>query len=189
VTIGLNKRWSNNFQFQANYSLSWDHSDDDNERDPFTYRYVRYDQLAAEYGYSDRDQRHRFNSFLLWQAPGKVNVNLRYSYRSAQPFSVNAAGQPATSPYDASRIRSDGTVVQRNTARKDNTFSSLDLRISREFKAVAVGIEPIVEIFNVFNATNLKVPQTTALVFNFDGTITAGLGDPRQMQFGVRVLW
>ena len=38
VTIGLNKRWSNNFQFQANYTLSWDHSDDDNERDPFTYR-------------------------------------------------------------------------------------------------------------------------------------------------------
>jgi hypothetical protein len=189
VTFGLNRRWANNFQFQVNYTLSWDHSDDDNERDPFTYRYVRFDQLNAEYGYSDRDQRHRLNGFLLWQAPGKVNVNLRYSYRSAQPYSLNAAGQPVTSPYDASRIRPDGTVVERNTGRKDNTFSALDLRLSREFKAGAVGIEPIVEIFNLFNSTNLKVPQTTNLIFNFDGTITAGLGDPRQMQLGVRVLW
>jgi hypothetical protein len=189
ITVGLNKRMSNNFQLQANYTLSWDHSDDDNERDPFTLRYVRYDQLAAEYGYSDRDQRHRLNGFLLWLAPGKVNVNLRYSYRSAQPYSLNAAGQPANSPYDAARIRSDGTVVQRNTARKTNTFSGLDLRVSREFKTGRVGIEPIVEIFNVFNSTNLLAPQTTNLVFNFDGTIRAGLGEPRQMQLGVRLLW
>ena len=36
------------------------------------------------------------------------------------------------------------------------------------------------EIFNLFNCTNLLVPQTTNLIFNFDGTIRAGLGDPRQ---------
>jgi hypothetical protein len=190
ITFGLNKRMSNNFQFQINYTLSWDKSDDDNERDPFTFRYVRYDQLAAEYGYSDRDQRHRLNGFLLWVAPGKVNVNLRYSYRSAQPYSLTAAGQPATSPYDPARIRADGTVVQRNTARKDNVFSSVDLRLSREFRlSRSVGLEPIVEVFNLLNSKNLLVPQTTNLVFNFDGTIRAGLGEPRQMQVGARLLW
>jgi hypothetical protein len=191
ITLGLNRRWSNNFQFQVNYTLSWDHSDDDNERDPFTYRYIRYDNLAAEYGFSDRDQRHRLNGFLLWQGPAKVNVNLRYSYRSAQPQSLNAAGGVSQAPFGptSDRIRADGSIVERNTGRKDNTFSALDLRLSREFKAGAVGIEPIVEVFNLFNSKNLLSPQTTNLIFNFDGTIRAGLGEPRQMQIGVRLNW
>jgi hypothetical protein len=28
-------------EFQLNYTLSWDKADDDNERDPFTFRYAR----------------------------------------------------------------------------------------------------------------------------------------------------
>ena len=131
VTFGLTKRFSRNYQFQANYTLSWDKSDDDQERDPFTYRYIRYDNLDAEYGYSDRDQRHRLNAFLLWIAPGKVNVNLRYAYRSAQPLSLNAQGGVSQQVFGptSDRIRPDGSVVQRNTGRKDNQYSSLDLRI------------------------------------------------------------
>jgi hypothetical protein len=192
VTFGLTKRWSQNYQFQVNYSLSWDKSDDDNERDPFTFRYVKITDLEAEYGYSDRDQRHRVNGFFLWQTPGKVNVNFRYSYRSAQPLSLSAQGSVSQVPFGSTsdRIRSDGSIVQRNTGRKDNTFSALDLRLSREFKlGKSAALEPIVEIFNVFNGTNLLVPQNTNLIFNFDGTIRAGLGDPRQVQVGARFIW
>jgi outer membrane receptor for ferrienterochelin and colicin len=188
VTFGLTKRFSNNFQGQVNYTLSKDKSDDDNERDPFTFRYAKVTDLAAEYGYSDRDQRHRLNGWLLWQAPGRLNVNLRYSYRSAQPLDIGANGKPAGTPQD--RIKADGSVVQRNTGRKDNVFSSIDLRVSREFKTSSrVSIEPIVEIFNLANSKNLLAPQTTNLIFNFDGTIRAGLGDPRQAQIGARVIW
>ena len=192
VTLGLTKRWSQNYQFQVNYSLSWDKSDDDNERDPFTFRYVKITDLGAEYGYSDRDQRHRVNGFFLWQTPGKVNVNFRYSYRSAQPLSLNAQGGVSQVPFgsNSDRIRADGSIVQRNTGRKDNTFSALDLRLSREFKlGKSAALEPIIEVFNVFNGTNLLVPQNTNLIFNFDGTIRAGLGDPRQMQLGARFIW
>ena len=64
------------------------------------------------------------------------------------------------------------------------------MRVSREFKLSArAALEPIVEIFNVLNSTNLLVPQTTNLIFNFDGTIRAGLGDPRQVQVGARFIW
>ncbi len=192
VTFGLTKRWSQNYQFQVNYSLSWDKSDDDNERDPFTFRYVKITGLEAEYGYSDRDQRHRVNGFFLWQTPGKVNVNFRYSYRSAQPLSLSAQGSVSQVPFGSTsdRIRPDGSIVPRNTGRKDNTFSALDLRLSREFKlGKSAALEPIVEIFNVFNGTNLLVPQNTNLIFNFDGTIRAGLGDPRQVQLGARFIW
>ena len=202
VTFGLTKRISHHYEFQANYTLSWDKSDDDNERDPFTLRYAKITDLAAEYGYSDRDQRHRLNSFFLWQAPGAVNVNFRYSYRSAQPLSFCAQGvaaycTTATTPSQApfvdppsDRIRPDGSIVQRNTGRKDNTFSSLDVRISKEFKiGKTTAVEPIIEVFNLFNSANILVPQNTNLIFNFDGTIRAGLGDPRQVQVGARLVW
>ncbi len=188
LTLGLNKKWSDNYQFQVNYTISKDLSDDDNERDPFTFRYAKITDLAAEYGLSDRDQRHRLNGWLLWKSPGDVNVNLRYSYRSAQPLSLKADGTPANTPQD--RINPDGSVTERNLGRKDNQFSSVDLRLSREFRLNDnVAIEPIVEVFNLFNAKNFKRPEITNLVFNFDGTVQSGLGDPRQAQFGVRLIW
>jgi hypothetical protein len=202
LTFGLTKRMSHRYQFQVNYTLSWDKSDDDNERDPFTLRYAKITELDAEYGYSDRDQRHRLNGFLLWQAPAAINVNFRYSYRSAQPLSFCAQGvasycttatTPSQAPFVAGpsdRVRADGSVVQRNTGRKENTYSALDVRLSKEFRlSSSVALEPIVEIFNLFNSANLLVPQTTNLIFNFDGTIRAGVGDPRQVQIGARLIW
>lgn len=191
-TFGLTKRWSRNYQFQVNYTLSWDKSDDDQERDPFTYRYIRFDNLAAEYGYSDRDQRHRLNGWLLWQAPGAVNVNLRYSYRSAQPLSLAANGQVSQAVFGpgSDRIRPDGSIVERNTGRKDNVFSSVDLRLSRPFKAgKSVTLEPIFEVFNLLRSKNFRQPSYQNLVFNFDGTIASGLGEPRQAQVGLRMIF
>ena len=35
----------------------------------------------------------------------------------------------------------------------------------------ASALEPIFEVFNLFNSKNLLVPQTTNLIFNFDGTV------------------
>jgi hypothetical protein len=203
VTLGLNKRLSRNYQFQAYYTYSKDKSDDDNERDPFTLRYARVTDLDAEYGYSDRDQRHRFNTWLLWNAPWAIDVNVRYSYRSAQPkslacvVSVQFCGTDffgnsrfmadAAAPSD--RINPDGSITQRNLGRKDNTFSSLDLRLARDFRVGGVTIQPILDVFNLLNSKNLKKPEVTNLVFNFDGTVQSGSGDPRQAQLGLRVVW
>jgi hypothetical protein len=187
ATVGLNKRWSRNYQFQAYYTYSKDKSDDDNERDPFSLRYAKITDLDAEYSLSDRDQKHRFNSWFLWNAPLGLDLNLRYSYRSAQPKSIKADGTDANSPLD--RINPDGSVTRRNLGRKDNEFSSLDLRLTRDFNVGGVTVQPILDVFNLFNSKNLKRPEVTNLVFNFDGTVQSGSGDPRQAQFGVRVLW
>jgi len=203
VTLGLTKRPSNNFQFQAYYTYSKDKSDDDNERDPFTFRYAKVTDLEAEYNYSDRDQRHRFNSWLLWNAPAGVDVNVRYSYRSAQPKSlacvVSAAfcgkdafggsrfNADAAAPSD--RINPDGSVTRRNLGRKDNEFSAFDVRVSKQFKVGGVTAEPSIDVFNLFNSSNFRRPEVTSLVFNFDGTVQSGVGDPRQVQLALRVLW
>src|SRR6185295_6929365 len=159
-------------------------SDDDNERDPFTFRYAAIHEdpndptaeFSREWGYSDRDQRHRLNAWLLWSAPGDVDFSFRYSYRSAQPLDVTAAGTPAATPQ--ARINADGTVTRRNGGRKDNQYNSLDIRVSKEFHFAGLTVEPGVDVFNVFNSKNLRRPAVTNLVFNFDGTVQAGVGDP-----------
>src|SRR5439155_22708828 len=79
VTIGLKRVLDPNFQFQVNYTLSFDKSDDDNERDPFTFRYAAANNLAPEYNWSDRDQRHRFNGWMLVHIAGGLFLNNRVS--------------------------------------------------------------------------------------------------------------
>jgi len=129
--------------------------------------------------------------------PGEIYLNNRVSYYSAQPVSEKCGagnvgtGQRAGSPQD--RICTDGTapdsgrVLLRNTLRKDNAYFSWDIRISRPFPAGPRGqVEALIEIFNVTNTDNFKDPAYGGLLFNFDGTIRSGLGDPRQLQAGVR---
>jgi hypothetical protein len=203
LTVGLTRRPTRNVSFQAYYTYSKDKSDDDNERDPFSFRYARITDLDAEYHYSDRDQRHRFNSWLLWNAPLGLDVNVRYSYRSAQPKSlacvvsvafcgVDAFGNSrfmADAAAPADRINPDGSVTRRNLGRKDNEFSSLDFRLSKQFAVGGITLEPAIDVFNLFNSKNLRRPEVTSLVFNFDGTVQSGVGDPRQMQLALRAIW
>lgn len=174
LTIAATKRLSNRFQFQANYLLSWDKSDDDNERDPFTFRYADPRDFRPEYNWSDRDQRHRFNFFMTIEAPFGISLSPIVQYRSAQPTSVTNRG---TFP----------NIVKRNTLRLENEFFTLDLRATKVFKLTErVSLEGIFELFNSFNNRNQRsLPRP--LTFNFDGTVSAGFGEPRQVQLGARL--
>src|SRR6184192_2136282 len=190
ITVGLKRVYDPRLQFQLNYTLSFDKSDDDNERDPFTFRYAKANDLGPEYNWSDRDQRHRFNGWALVKLPGEIYFNNRVSYYSAQPVSEKCGagnvgtGQRAASPQD--RICPDGSVLKRNTLRKDNAYFSWDVRVSRPIDAGRQQVELMVEVFNLTNTDNFKDPAYGGLLFNFDGTIRSGLGDPRQVQAGVR---
>lgn len=183
VTVGVTHH-SRTLDVQANYTNSRDKSDDDNERDPFTFRYADITRLDAEYGLSDRDQRHRFNAWLLYRAPFGFNINARYSYRSPQPISITESGALANTPQD--RINADGTITRRNLGQRDNLFKTLDLRLSKVFELGDKQVELTLDAFNILNDRNLLRPQTTNLVFNFDGTVSAGTGEPREFQLGVR---
>ena len=187
LTLGLTRRPADNLQFQAYYTYSRDKSDDDNERDPFSFRYAKVTDLDAEYSWSDRDQRHRFNGWMLWNAPMDFDVNVRYSFRSAQPKSITRTGADAGQPSD--RINPDGSVTRRNLGRKDNKYSSLDLRLARQFQFGGIAIEPAIDVFNLLNSKNLRRPEVTNLIFNFDGTVQSGVGDPRQIQLAVRLIY
>ena len=191
ISFGLRQMVRDDFQFQMNYTLSWDKSDDDNERDPFTFRYVDATQLDREWGYSDRDQRHRFNLWTLSKLPGDIFLNNRVSYYSAQPTSASCTGKPTINPWGATsdRICADGNIIQRNTLRKDNAFFSWDVRLSRPIPLGNGQLEAIVEVFNLLNTDNFRDPSSAGLLFNFDGTVQSGLGDPREVQIGMRYVF
>ena len=174
-TFGVRKRFSHKYQLEANYVLSKDEDDDSNERDPFTDRSFNFYDLSLDYGPSDRDIRHKFNFFTYVELPRQVLVNVRMQARSAQPIT--------TSPRVA-----NGVDRGRNWDRKDNRYFSFDWRLQRAFSvAHRYQIVPSVEMFNTFNNDNNVNPLTTPGLFNFDGFLRQGVGDPRQMQLAVKV--
>ena len=65
-------------------------------------------------------------------------------------------------------------------------FFTFDVRASKAFKfGERMELEGIFEAFNLFNNRNPR-SLSKPLTFNFDGTVSAGFGEPRQVQLGAR---
>lgn len=179
-TAGIRKRFSSGLQLEANYVLARDKDDDSNERDPFTDRSFDINNPGADYSLSDRDIRHKFNFFAFMQLPWKFEFTPRVQARTAQPAT------PA--------VR---TADNRNTLRKDNEYFSFDWRLARPISLTeTVELIPQIEMFNTFNNDNFinslsgagnENSLTAPSLFNFDGFLRQGIGDPRQVQLGIRL--
>lgn len=182
LTVAMTKQFSHHFQFQMNYQLSETLSDDDDERDPFTYRYALVTNFQPDYGFSDQDQRHRFNLFGVYQGRWGIEFAPILSFHTPEPISVGAT------PSD--RVLANGYVIRRNTLWKDDTYFSWDFRVDKNFRlSERFTLQASLDAFNVTNRKNLKFPANGNLLFNFDGTVQSGLGDPRQEQLGLRLVF
>jgi hypothetical protein len=169
-TVGMRKRLSRRFQFEWNYVLSKDKDDDSNERDPFTDRAFDINNLQDDYALSDRDIRHKFNAFAFVNMFWGIDGDFRFQARSAQPIT------PA--------VR---TANNRNSLRKDNEYFSFDWRLLRPIRlGERYALIPIVEMFNTFNNKNNINPLATPGLFNFDGFLRQGVGDPREVQLALK---
>jgi hypothetical protein len=169
-TIGMRKRFSRRYQLEWNYTLAEDMDDDSNERDPFTDRAFDINNLNLDYALSDRDIRHKFNFFTFIEMAWGLEGNFRIQGRTAQPLTPGAR-----------------TATNRNTARKNNEYFSFDWRIQRPFRfSERFALIPIIEMFNTFNNANNINPLITPGLFNFDGFLRQGVGDPRQVQLAVK---
>ncbi len=181
-TAGVRKRFSNRYQFEANYVVSKDKDDDSNERDPFTDRSFDINNLQFDYALSDRDIRHKFNFYMYSLLPWGFEFVPRIQARGAQP----ATPDPRT-------------ATNRNTLRKDNDYFSFDWRLARAFKfGERYQLIPTMEMFNTFNNDNRinslsgagnQNSLTAPSLFNFDGFLRQGVGDPRQLQLAIRFLF
>jgi outer membrane receptor for ferrienterochelin and colicin len=178
-TAGMRKRMSRKYQFEWNYVFSRDRDDDSNERDPFTDRSFNINNLQLDYALSDRDIKHKFNFYMYSELPWGFEFAPRIQARSAQPAT------PATR-----------TATNRNTLRKDNKYFSFDWRLARPIKfGERYRLIPTIEMFNTFNNKNFINSLSGAgnqnsliapSLFNFDGFLRLGVGDPRQLQVAVK---
>ena len=197
VTFGVHKRLSHRFLFDANYTYSVDKDDDSNERDPFTFRYANLFNLAAEYANSDRDERHKFNFYSVTDLPWGFHLDVRMQAHSAQPITDNVLGTGTGAPCNLNNSLTrfvipsgGGTAIDcgRNHLRKDNQFFTFDFGLQRDFHlGERFTIIPKLEMFNLFNNANNVNPLTSPALFNFDGFLRDGVGDPRQAQLSVRL--
>jgi hypothetical protein len=174
ATFGIRKRFSQRYQFEANYVIAKDEDDDSNERDPFTDRSFNFYDLSLDYGPSDRDIRHKVNVFTYVELPREFLLNIRVQGRTAQPIT--------TSP----RVL-NGADRGRNWDRKNNDYFSLDWRLQRPFRVGNARLIPTLEMFNTFNNDNNVNPLSTPVLFDFSGFLRQGVGDPRQLQLAVKV--
>jgi hypothetical protein len=177
LTLGVRKRLSDGYQLEANYVLSRDRDDDSNERDPFTDRSFNFFDLDLDYALSDRDIRHKFNFFGFFELPYALRLNSRIQARGAQPITPSPRSL-------------NGVDRGRNSERKDNEYFSFDWRLTRAFRfADRYELQPTIEMFNTFNNDNNINPLTTPALFNFDGFLRTGVGDPRQVQVSVKLVF
>jgi hypothetical protein len=171
ATVGMRKRFSRRFQMEWNYVLSEDVDDDSNERDPFTDRRLVPSNPSLNYHFSDRDERHKFNLFSNAVLPAGFNLDLRLQAHTPEPITgPNCSG-----------------LCKRNSSWKDNAYTSFDWRFARPIKfGDRYALIPTIEMFNTFNSKNNVQSLSTPALFNFDGFLRQGVGDPRQVQLAVK---
>jgi Carboxypeptidase regulatory-like domain/TonB dependent receptor len=192
MTFSLNRRRGNWGSFRLSYTFS---KGFDTSGNFFFSQPQDADDVAAERGRSDNDQRHRLSlSGTLAASPAGGDTLFRrlakgwqlsyvFSYSSDLPFNV----QLPNDRNGDTNFNDRPAGVGRN-AGEGFDFQSLDLRLSRTFSLTGdLSLETIVDVFNVLDRKNYQVPNNVLTSPTF-GRPTAA-NDPRQFQLGLRLLF
>ena len=200
LLLSVEKRFANRFGFRAAYTLSkvFNYSNDD--QIPFSNGPIDSNNLRLEYAPTPNDQRHRFTAAGTIEMPYGFRLSPILTLASGVPMDIllpdgssripilqrNAGGRifknaaelnNFLTQYNASRPANQQLPLAPSNARFNDNFSSLDLRLSKVFAFnERFRFEPIVEVFNLFNTTNiLGVSNTNYSVFgNVLGTPNFG---------------
>lgn len=224
LLLSMEKRLSNRFQFRAAYTLSKAFNYANDDQIPFSNGPVDSNDLQLEFGPTPNDQRHRFTIAGLLELPFGIRFSPILTLASGVPMDIMLPGAASRIPQ---LQRNAGGRLFRNAgelnaflnqlnalggvngqplplapanARFNDNFSSLDVRVSKTFVfKERFRLEPIVEVFNLFNTTNiLGVSNTNYSGFgnvlgtaNFGQPVTTaggvfGSGGPRAFQLAAR---
>jgi outer membrane receptor protein involved in Fe transport len=180
LLLSVEKRLSNRWQFRAAYTLSKSFNYANDDQIPFSNGPINPSNLQLEYGPTPNDQRHRFTFAGVFDLPYHFRLSPIVTIASAVPMDIlvpdgsqripqlqrNAGGRVFD---NASELNAFITQVNAgggfqgqplplvsDSARFSDSFNSVDLRLSRRFLlGERVSIEPMVEVFNLFNVTNV----------------------------------
>ncbi|MBK7709170.1 MAG: TonB-dependent receptor [Acidobacteria bacterium] len=209
LLLSFEKRFADRFGFRAAYTLSkaFNYSNDD--QIPFSNGPLDPNNLQLDFGPTPNDQRHRFTLAGTIEMPYGFRLSPILTLASGVPMDIlvpgganrvpaiqrNAGGRlfgnaselnAFLTAYNAGQAVANRLPLAPANARFNDNFSSLDLRFSKVFKfKERFRLEPIVEVFNVFNTTNILGVSNT----NYSGfgnvLGTAGFGQPVTTAGGV----
>ena len=199
VVFSARKRFADDFQFQAFYTLSNLKTDDDNERDTGAGRNSQPENLDADYADSELDIRHRLVASAVFNLPADFVFSTLISVNTGRPYNVLSGGDDNGDGKDEDRAivnDSNRALAQaagqdladglqpRNTARQPSAFV-MDIRFGKVFDFGRPGnLELLFEVFNLFNTANRLTTNDSLGSDNF-GFLNI-VGPPRQIQLGVR---
>jgi len=224
LLLSVEKRINNHFGFRASYTLSKSFNYANDDQIPFSNGPIDSNNLQLEFGPTPNDQRHRFAAAATFEMPHGVRMSTILTLASGVPMDIllpdassripqlqrNAGGRLFKNASELntfiSAINASGGVngeplpLAPSNARFNDSFSSLDLRITKVFNfGERFRLEPLAELFNVFNTTNiLGVSNTNYSGFgnvlgspNFGQPVTTaggvfGSGGPRAFQLGAK---
>lgn len=223
LLMTVEKRFGNKYGFRANYALSKALNYANDDQIPFSNGPIDSRDLRREYGPTPNDQRHRFTFAGTIEMPYGIRVSPMLTLASGVPMDIilpsgqsrvpqlqrNAGGRlfQNAAELNAFLTQLNATQAPANrlplapaNAKFNDDFKSVDLRISKTFRfGERYRLEPILEVFNLFNTTNiLGVSNTNYSGYgNVLGTPTFGQavttsggvfgsGGPRALQIAGR---
>jgi hypothetical protein len=104
------------YQLQAYYTLGYNYSDDDNERDAGGFAYENGFNLIPEYNYSNLDVRHLFVFNGVYELPWGFVVSGLGRFRSARPMDASAGSFTYTVPVTVTPPTAAGVAPFNTTA-------------------------------------------------------------------------
>jgi hypothetical protein len=180
LLMSFEKRYSNRYQFRASYTFSRSFNYANDDQIPFSNGPIDSNNLRLEYGPTPNDQRHRFVFSGVFDLPAKFRLAPLWTLASGVPMDIllpdglsripslqrNAGGRIFHTGAELNaylrQLNAAGGVggqplpMVNDDARFNDSFNSLDLRLSRRFSFnESISIEPIMEVFNLFNITNV----------------------------------
>jgi hypothetical protein len=180
LMLSVDRPFAGGHSLRASYTLGKASNYANDDQIPFLNGPVDPTDLRREFGPTPNDRRHRFVASGQTRLPGAVNLAALLTLSSGVPMDImmpdgrtrvpvlqrNAGGRQFHSARELnsyiSTLNAGGGVngvllpLASDAARFTDRFTSLDLRVSRPFSAGAhVRVEPMLEVFNLFNATNI----------------------------------
>ncbi|HKA22619.1 MAG TPA: TonB-dependent receptor [Blastocatellia bacterium] len=180
LLVSAEKRFSGHYQLRASYTLSKAFNYANDDQIPFASGPIDPNNLQLEYGPTPNDQRHRFAFSGFFELPWDFTVSPIWTIASGVPMDIllpDASTRIPVLQRDAGgRLFHNGSELNafiqqvnagggiggrplplvRDDAHFNDSFNSFDLRVSRPFRVKErTQIEPIIEVFNLFNVTNI----------------------------------
>lgn len=195
--VEFERRFTGRVGFRGSYTLSKAMNYSNDDQIPFGSGPIDPEDLAREYGPAPNDQRHRLALSGVVDLGHGVQLAGSWTMASGVPMDIlmpsgqsrvpvferNAGGRvfdSATELNDQLRqLNASGGVngellpLVSNGARFNDSFNSLDLRLSKAFHVRGVRIEGLAEMFNLFNVSNILGTSTR----NYSGFANALVRD------------